>query len=186
LVVGARGLGGFRGLLLGSVSRRCLHESTCPVAVIRPDVEEAPEPRVVVGIDGSTAAHQALAWAADEARARNASLEVVHAWQPPYVGGYPFVPATVDFALFEEGARKTMDEAIAATDLSGLEGKVTRTIECTGPASALLEAATRAQVVVVGARGVGRIERFLLGSVSDQVAQHAPSPVVVVHKVEEA
>jgi nucleotide-binding universal stress UspA family protein len=183
LVVGARGLGGFRGLLLGSVSRRCLHEATCPVAVIRPDVTEALSPLVVVGIDGSPTSHRALAWAADEARARNAALEVVHAWQPPYVGGYPFVPATVDFTLFEEAARDTMAEALASADLSGLEGRVQQTVVCAGPASTLLDAAARAQVVVVGARGVGRIERFLLGSVSDQVAQHSSAPVVVVHAV---
>jgi nucleotide-binding universal stress UspA family protein len=181
LVVGARGLGGFRGLLLGSVSRRCLHEAPCAVAVIRPDVTEAPEPLVVVGIDGSPSSSRALAWAADEARARDATLEIVHAWQPPYVGGYPFVPASVDLGAFEEGAQKVMADAIAPADLTGLQDRVRQTVVCSGPAAALLEAATHASVVVVGARGVGRIERFFLGSVSDQVAQHAASPVVVVH-----
>ncbi len=180
LVVGARGLGGFRGLLLGSVSRRCLHEAPCPVAVVRPDVSEALAPLVVVGIDGSPASHRALDFAADEARARGALLEVVHAWQPPYVGGYPFVPATLDLGLFEEAGHKIMAEAIAGSDLTGLDDRVQQTVVCAGPASALLEAATRAQVVVVGARGVSRVERLLLGSVSDQVAHHAVAPVIVV------
>jgi nucleotide-binding universal stress UspA family protein len=186
LVVGARGLGGFRGLLLGSVSRQCLHEATIPVAVIRADTLEALEPLVIVGVDGSKAAHRALAWAADEARARSAQLEVVHAWQPPYLGGYPFVQATLDFGAFEDTARQVMADAVAGADLTGLEGRVRETIVCEGPSSALLEASARAQLVVVGARGVSRIERFLIGSVSDQVAQHATAPVVVVHDADAA
>jgi len=63
LVVGARGLGGFRGPLLGSVSQRCLHHARCPVAVVRHDGvaprEDAPG-RVVVGTDGSDTARRAV------------------------------------------------------------------------------------------------------------------------------
>lgn len=91
------------------------------------------------------------------------------------------MPATVDFTVFEEDAHRLLQGAVDAADLSGLEGRVQQTVVCSGPASALIEAAARSQVVVVGARGVGKIERFLLGSVSDQVAQHSSAPVIVVH-----
>jgi nucleotide-binding universal stress UspA family protein len=74
-----------------------------------------------------------------------------------------------------------MADAIARADLTGLEDRVQQTLVCAGPSSALLEASARSQLVVVGARGIGRVERFLIGSVSDQVAQHATAPVVVVH-----
>src|SRR5690606_7278539 len=95
LVVGARGLGGFKGLLLGSVSQRVLAEATCPVAVIRPDAEQGEGP-VVVGVDASATARRAMQWAAGEARARGTTLRVVHAWNAPFVGGYPFGGATFD------------------------------------------------------------------------------------------
>jgi nucleotide-binding universal stress UspA family protein len=77
LVVGARGLGGFRRLLLGSVSEQCLHHASYPVAVVRTSPAPAgadASPRVVVGVDGSAASQRALVWAVDEARARQVPL----------------------------------------------------------------------------------------------------------------
>lgn len=181
IVVGARGLGGFRGLLIGSVSQKCLHEAHCPVAIIR---EPAPVvdgrlPLVVVGVDGAPSARPALAWAADEARTRGASLEVVHAWQPPYVGGFPFTGALPDYDLYEAGARELVTDLLATVDLTDVP-VVERTVVCSGPSSALLDAARHADLTVVGARGLGGVRRFLLGSVSHQVTLHAPHPVVVV------
>lgn len=181
LVVGARGLGGFRGLLLGSVSQKCLHETPCPVAVVR-EPKPAPEgelPRVVVGVDGSPSARPALAWAVDEARARGAMLQVVHAWQPPYVGGFPFTGALVDYDLYESGARDLVDSLLEPIDLTGV-ARVERTVVCAGPSSAVLDAARQADLTVVGARGLGGVQRFLLGSVSHQVTLHATHPVIVV------
>src|SRR5688500_12436966 len=82
LVVGARGLGGFKGLLLGSVSQHCLHHATCPVAVVRhydAATDEGVVERIVVGVDASATSRHALTWAIEEARRGDASLEVVHA-----------------------------------------------------------------------------------------------------------
>jgi nucleotide-binding universal stress UspA family protein len=183
LVVGARGLGGFGGLLLGSISQACLRHALCPVAVIRPpsaDEPSAQSSRVVVGIDGSPTAHEALVWAIGEAVARHAQLEVVHAWQPPFIGGYPFTAAAVDYTMFEDAASSLMDHALAAVDCSSLEQPPERTILCAGAASALLDAADRSDLVVVGTRGLSGLHRLLVGSVSHQVATHAHRPVVVV------
>jgi nucleotide-binding universal stress UspA family protein len=74
LVLGARGLGSFRELLLGSVSSRCLHEAKIPVAIVRSDATgpRFGPVRVVVGVDGSETSQRALDWALDEARVRGA------------------------------------------------------------------------------------------------------------------
>jgi nucleotide-binding universal stress UspA family protein len=184
LVVGARGLGGFRGLLLGSVSQHCLHHATCPVAVIRgTHTAQADDgtPRLVVGIDGSAGARNALRWAIAEARVRGAILDVVHAWHPPYLGGHPYAVPAPDPDLYEGAARQVLHEAVAGEDTSGLSQPVEEVLTLAGSAaSALLEASKGADLVVVGSRGLGGFGELLLGSVSHQVAHHAPCPVVVV------
>jgi len=180
LVVGARGLGGFRGLLLGSVSQQCLHHATSPVAIVRavPPPHEGPE-RIVVGIDGSEEAATALGWALDEARLRQAEVEVVHSWHVPYLGGYPYAVA-IDPGPFESAAAEVVDRMLKAADTNGLPGPVKRTIALGGASSAVLEAAASADLIVVGSHGVGGFVGMLIGSVSHAVAQHAPCPVVVI------
>jgi nucleotide-binding universal stress UspA family protein len=182
LVVGARGLGGFRELLLGSVSQQCVHHAPCPVAVVRPTVRRV-EPaveRIVVGVDGSGAAQRALAWAVDEGRARGATVEAVHAWHMPYVGLSPYAPVAADPAIFEEAGREVLQRAVDRVDARGLPAPVERILAAGGAASVLLEAAKGADLVVVGTRGRGGFAGLVLGSVSHQVTHHAECPVVVV------
>lgn len=183
LVVGARGRGGFKGLLLGSVSQQCVHHAPCPIAVLRPTTEthadEDAASRVVVGIDGSETAQAALQWAVDEARVRGAALEVVHAWHTPYVAGYPYVPA-FDPDQFEASARAAIETALDRVDTTGLAQPIERLTPLGRAAPVLLDAAKGADVVVVGARGLGGFAGMLLGSVSHHLAHHATCPVVVV------
>ena len=176
LVVGARGLGGFTGLLVGSVSRKVLSQAHGPVAVVRPATGSTGP--VVVGVDGSDTAHGALDWALDEGRARGVVVKVVHGWTAPFVGAYPFGGATFEPGLFEDSAREVLDTVLADVDTSGIE--VSRELIYGTGASALLEMAAEAAVVVVGTRGLGGIKSWLLGSVSHQVVHHAPCTVVVV------
>lgn len=182
LVVGARGLGGFRGLLLGSVSQACLHRAKCPVAVIRGDIGVEPTEygRIVVGVDGSTGAQAALDWALDEARARTSQIAVVHGWNAVYGGaGYPYAMA-LDPAPLEQAARGVIAAALERADTSGLAHEPEQLAVIGGSAAALLETTEGADLVVVGTRGMGAFRGMLLGSVSHQVAQHAQCPVVVV------
>jgi nucleotide-binding universal stress UspA family protein len=182
LVVGARGLGGFRGLLLGSVSQHCLHHAPCPIAIIRDDGARSTEhERIVVGVDGSATARHALRWALDEAEARVASVDVVHAWHAPYPVGFPLGPVTFDAGIFENEARDIIDRAVepevaTRTTLRPVE----RILVDGGAAAAILETAKGADLVVVGSRGLGGFGGLLLGSVSHHVAHHVSCPLVVV------
>lgn len=184
LVVGARGLGGWRGLLLGSVSQACLHHATVPVAVVRENESVADRfGRVVVGVDGSATSVAALEWAVAEAATRGAQLEVVHSWQMVIGGPSPYAVA-IDPAPLEEAAQFVLDDTISKVDTSALAAEPIRTLAAGSARGTLLDAATEADLVVVGARGVGGFRGMLIGSVSHAVARHAECPVVVIPAVD--
>jgi nucleotide-binding universal stress UspA family protein len=176
IVVGARGRGGFEGLLLGSVSHHVVESAHQPVAVVR-----TPGPvrdgRVVVGIDGSTRSAQALRWAAAEARARGTRLDVVHAWQLQALAASPWGPGVPDMEAVEGGARETLDAALADPALEGVD--VQGHLVSGGASRAIIEQADGAGLIVTGSRGLGRVTSALLGSVTRQLLHHAPCPVVV-------
>lgn len=174
LVVGARGLGGFRGLVMGSVSQRCLEHARCPVAVVR-GTEEA-HGRVVVGVDGSDGAVAALHWAVEEARLRAARLTVVHGWEIPYAGEMTYLGDVQEAC--ERAAIELVDHMVEA---AGLEAEqVERRVVHEAPVRAITDAAVDADLVVVGSRGRGGFTGLLLGSVSHQISHHSTRPVVVV------
>lgn len=176
LVLGARGRGGFEDLLLGTVSERVAQLASRPVAVVR---AAAPVRggRVVAGIDGSARSLDALRWAAVEARARDAELDVVHAIRPSMLVARPMSPLS-NHSAAEQAGQAMLDEALADPALAGTRVRPHLTHD--GPARALVERAGGAGLVVVGTRGRGRVTGALLGSVSRQLLHHAPCPVVVV------
>jgi nucleotide-binding universal stress UspA family protein len=180
LVVGARGLGGFRGLLLGSVSQHCLHHTTTPIAIIRPvDAEHETSGRIVVAVDGSPTSHRALQWAMVESRARDVTLDVVHAWQVPYAGYLPFGSTRPDDAdAYEDAATQLLERMIAS---AGGDSDRTRAVPIRGATSeAVLRAAEGADLLVAGTRGHSPLKRLVLGSVATQLVHHARCPLVVV------
>jgi nucleotide-binding universal stress UspA family protein len=188
LVVGARGLGGFRGLLLGSVSQQCLHHAPGPVAVVRitdgaaGDDAVRTEERIVVGVDGSDSSRAAVRWAITEAGLRGAAVEAVHSWEMPMIYGPVGLATPYDTAGIENAARRLVDEVVDTAVAQGGETgvPVERTVTSGAPAATILEAAEDADLVVIGRRGMGGFKRLLLGSVSEHVARHAPCPVVVM------
>ncbi len=188
LVVGSRGLGGFRDLLLGSVGQHCLTHAPCSVAVIR--APEAPVPagwgdgrgRIVVGVDGSEGSGRALDWAIDEARRSDARIDVVSSWVFPGTAGFVY---SVDVGI-PDRASHVVDGAVdhvAATAPGLVVGG--RTTE-DPPAVALVEASRTAQLLVVGSRGLGAFAGLLLGSVGHNLAIHAHCPLVVVRSADRA
>ncbi|HEY7071140.1 MAG TPA: universal stress protein [Acidimicrobiales bacterium] len=179
LVVGTRGVGGLRGLRLGSVSRFMLHHTRKPLAVV-PPIERPTTGRIVAGFDGSESARRALAWAAEEARLREARLDVVQAWQVPYPVAAPMAGYPVVADALAETARAGIDEALAIPGLGDLAVPATPCV-VQGPAGpAILDAAEGADLIVLGTRGHGTVAGALLGSVTHHVVHHATRPVAVV------
>jgi nucleotide-binding universal stress UspA family protein len=176
LIVGARGHGGFAGLGIGSVSERLLEVAPCPVAVVHAGAVVA-KGRVVVGVDGSDPSREALHWAAAEAAARDADLDVVQAWGLPVSVASPY-DGIPDIEQFEAGERELLRETMRDPALKGL--RATGHLVAGGASRALLERAGGAALVVVGSRGRGRLLGAILGSTSRQVVHHATCPVVVL------
>ena len=137
--------------------------------------------KIVVGVDNSPGARRALEWALDEAALRDATVVAVHAWQLPYVLSTPLGVVSVpvdDDATAEAEAElaAVIDEVAAAHPATPVE----RQVVLGSPAAALIEEGADAQLIVVGSRGRGGFAGLLLGSVSHQLAHHAPCPVVIV------
>lgn len=132
----------------------------------------APVHRVVVGIDGSPAGERALEWAVAEATRSGAVLEGHTSYEPDYV----FIsPEEVQMAM-----RKVIDEA-AAHVAEIAPGVSFKGVTHEGSAAKeLIDASKRADLLVVGSRGLGGFTGLLLGSVSHQCALHAHCPIVIV------
>lgn len=147
--------------------------------------------RIVVGVDGSEGSRQALLWAAEEATLRGASLEVIctyehHlSWQA-YGGDEGMSAAAVEAmrAEIESAAREAARHAQALVDrmveeVDGPEVSGTA-VESSRPAQTLVEHSKGADLLVVGSRGRGGFKSLMLGSVSQQCAQHAECPVTII------
>jgi nucleotide-binding universal stress UspA family protein len=137
--------------------------------------------KIVVGVDGSVQSLDALRWAVDEARRRGAGVEAVYAWSLPHVSTMheALHVLDVDLGPMREAARTLLETAVEKAGPGRDVALVQLAVE--GPASvALLAAAQDADLLVVGSRGLGGFKGLLLGSVGQQLAHHAPCPVVVV------
>jgi len=177
LVVGSRGLGGFTGLLLGSVGSAITAHAACPVAVVRG--EETIGGPVVVGVDGSPASLVALAAAWDEAVARDATLRVVHAWGLPGLGSLPRQAYADLVRSAIHDAHHLLDRAEDQVRAGRAPVKRERHLGDRGAAKELVDASQGAQLVVVGTHGDGALRGLLLGSTTQAVLHHAHCPVLV-------
>ncbi|GIJ10141.1 universal stress protein [Micromonospora andamanensis] len=168
VVVGSRGLGGFAGLLLGSVGTQVAAHGHCPVLVIRPPDRPLPtEGPVLVGVDGSEAAELAVGYGAEEAGRRGGPLVLVHVADEGDDGG-------------EAAALLATAGAAARGSHPGLTVEE-RVIVASKPDQALIEATATAALVVAGSRGRGGFAGLLLGSVSQALVHHARCPVFIAH-----
>jgi nucleotide-binding universal stress UspA family protein len=182
VVVGSRGLGGFTGLLLGSVSAQVAGHGHCPVLVVRPPEQPIPvDGPVVVGVDGSEPGRLAVALAAEEAARRGVGLTLLHVEAGDADRRLPEEVGESEVAARAE-SRDLLDAAAAEARAAhpGLAVGA-RAVRAAKPGQALIEASGEAALVVVGSRGRGGFAGLLLGSVSQALVQHAHCPVLIAH-----
>jgi nucleotide-binding universal stress UspA family protein len=137
--------------------------------------------RIVVGVDGSDGSQRALAWALDDARRRGtATVEVVHAWEPPVLVGSPVgaMPAMPVDGPYNDVAHQILAAALAAVDTAGVT--VEQVVIEGPPGASLCERSADAAVLVVGSSGHGAVMDALIGSVSQYCSHHAACPLVVI------
>lgn len=137
---------------------------------------------IVVGVDGSAGAEEALRFAVREAELRGARLRAVTAWHvstPAFAGD---LPVDVDPSEFERNAVELLDDALAALGEEVANVEVERVTREGQPAQVLVEEAEDAELLVVGSRGHGGFVGLLVGSVSQQCVHHAPCPVAIVRE----
>lgn len=189
LVLGSRGIEGFRGLLLGSTTMHVAPYAQCPVVVVHSGMEggvpfedvadHAGNPgQVVVGYDGSAASNRAAAFAFRHAEANGCGV----------------VAVTIEPGRGEPETEEIDPEnATPGSDVSAFHSPVmviansfpdvpvSYVAGYGRPAEVLLAEAVGAELLVVGSRGTGGFAGLVMGSVSQKVLAHAECPVAVLH-----
>jgi nucleotide-binding universal stress UspA family protein len=140
---------------------------------------------IVVGVDHSAGAKAALRFALEEARLRQATLRVVHAWQFGYIGATTGLEGALpavggELEDFRRGAEAALEETLKDVGADNDGVAIERRVDQGTAAAVLVEESRGADLLVVGSRGHGGFAQLLLGSVSQQCAQHAFCPVVIV------
>ncbi len=184
VVVGSRGHGGLTGLLLGSVAVPVSAHAVCPVVVVRG--AEAPEvpagAPVVVGVDGSGEAIQAVGFAMAEAQRHGCPLHAVMAWDELWIGAPELQASVPTAAELQEDAVRMVSETLAGWSERYPDVRVARVVERGHPGRVLLREAAGARLVVVGSRGRGGFGGLLLGSTSQTLLHRSPVDVAVVRR----
>jgi nucleotide-binding universal stress UspA family protein len=182
VVVGSRGLGSIRRLLLGSVSEGVVNYSPSPVLVVRGGEGAWPPRRIVVGDDSSEEACAAAELAARIGGILRAEMTLVQAHPLQKLARLAKLPS--ERSAIEEVLKRSEEELRRrASELEGVLGRALRVSAVLGePNAVVLEAAAKDGVptlVAVGRRGWGRVKRTVLGSVSTAVVRAAKGPVLI-------
>ena len=139
---------------------------------------------VVVGVDGSAESIEALRWAARYAEGCGATVRAVRAWHYPALVG-PSAPGRAPHEVtghVEQEMKDQLDDAVSSVYPSGAPPSVQTRLAYGHSASALVQEAQEADLLVVGSKGRGAFSGMLLGSVSMHCVTTAPCPVTVVRR----
>ncbi|MEY2517020.1 MAG: hypothetical protein QOJ89_4378 [bacterium] len=142
---------------------------------------------IVVGIDGSDTAHEAMRQATLLARSVGARIALVSAYEPvsdARLRESIVVPQDLHWIINpREDVESTLEQAAAEIRESGVEVEVFA--RQGDPADAILDVAEErgSDLIVVGNKGMTGAKRFLLGSVPNKVSHHAPCSVLIIRTV---
>ena len=186
VVLGTHGRSGLARVVLGSVALKLAHEAPCSVRVGRASKHPGPL-RLLIGNDGSVEAAGAVDEVCTRSWPQGTEVQVLAVHQMLR----PFHPEAI--VIDEESYRKVdeqqrlslkhaAEDSVEKLRHAGLN--VSSVIQEGDPKEALAEAAKtwNADTIFIGARGMGRVERLLLGSVSSAIVAHAPCSVEVVRR----
>lgn len=134
-----------------------------------------PMERLLVCVDGSENSEEAVRYAADIARKCDSTISLMYVWIPPASAEQEMdIPDKVPSHEMERigGAQKILDEAGVRYQL--IEG-------IGNPADEILDESSKGYgLAVLGSRGLGGVERFLLGSITSKVSHHIKIPMMIV------
>ena len=176
VVVGSRGRGHLRSLVLGSTAVALVRHANCPVVVHRPDSSRGGRHGIAVGVDATQDSLKVLDFAYRQADWHGLPLTVVHCWY--------FNHLTEEDELHP--VRNTEAERLAlAESLAGLgqrypDVRVHPVVEQGMPERRLMALADEMNLLVVGQHHGSRAAQFMFGSVSVWLVEHATCPVAVV------
>ena len=191
LVVGSQGLDALDRFMLGSVSTKLIQHATCPVLVVKG--EAVPLRRIALATDGSEASAKALAFvltkfqpdrSTGKGRRVPIHVSVIHV-----IARRPLAPIDVGTTIpwtkyrglkIKEVSHRLVEESAQKLTAAGFMAEPLRQVG--NPADEIMKVAAQqhADLIVVGAKGLAGLDRFLLGSVSTRVVQHADCSVLVV------
>ncbi len=189
LVVGSQGLNALDRFMLGSVSTKLIHHATCSVLVVKN--ESTPLRRIALAIDGSDASAQALKFVLAQFQPDRSTgkggrvpihVSVIHVMVPSSLA-----PITIRSMIpwnkspeLKEANLKFIDQSVQKLIQAGFTAEPV--YQLGNPAEEIMQVAAKhhADLIVMGAQGLGVIDRFLIGSVSTRVVQHANCSVLVV------
>jgi nucleotide-binding universal stress UspA family protein len=183
VVVGSHGRTALGEFFFGSVSQKVLHEAHCSVRVARDRIEDPDTPvRLIIGVDGSKDSEAAVEAVATRKWPAGSEARIVNAtWAMPQITSHRMASPIAEWIIEEKTrVKKMIDEAIGKLSAAAL--RTDAVVKEEEPKRLLIAEAESADCIFVGARGMGRIERFLLGSVSSAVAARAHCSVEIARR----
>jgi nucleotide-binding universal stress UspA family protein len=189
IAMATHGYSGIKRWALGSVTHRVVHAANVPVYVARgseqPPIGERALKRILVSLDGSALARQALPLAAELAASTHAELILLTVHAPPLGEGLEEISSYPRSGELLAALRARMLDELGslADDLHRQQVLVTPVAVEGFPAEAIIDEAARRQVdlIVMATHGYSGIKRWALGSVADKVLHATPTPLLLVH-----